>query len=123
MDTLKQGWWRLAAGLISTSIAVTAVGNLFGDWIDHGPRHGKIGALVVTLIGAGLVFGGLAIRKRHPARGSVVIGVGVFPAVLLITVPWFPLLADIGVLATIVVFMAFLDAASGPRTQPADVAR
>ena len=123
MGTLRQGWWRFAAGLISVAIAVAAVGNLFGDWIDDGPRHGKIGASVVTLIGAGLVFGGLAIRKRHPARGSVMIGVGVFPAVLLITVPWFPLLADIGVLATIVVFMAFLDAASGPRTQPADVAR
>ena len=87
-----------------------------------GPRHGKIAASVVALVMAGLVFGGLAIRKLHPARGSVMIGVGVFPAVLLITVPWFPLLAAIGVLAAIVVFMAFLDAATGPRTQPADVA-
>jgi hypothetical protein len=38
-------------------------------------------------------------------------------------VPWFPLLAALGVLAAVVVFMAFLDAATGSPTQPADVAR
>jgi hypothetical protein len=123
MDTLKQGWWRLAAGLISTAIAVAAVGNLFGSWIDDGPRYGKIGASVATVVAAAVVFGGMAIRRRQRAGGSVMIGVGVLPAVLLITVPWFPLLAALGVLAAVVVFMAFLDAATGSPTQPADVAR
>lgn len=118
MDTLKKGWWRFAAVLISTAIAVVAVGNLFGDWIDDGPRHGKIGASVVTLIAAGLVYGGMAIRQSHPYRGSVMIGVGVLPAVLLISVPWFPLLATTGVLAVIVAFAAFADAASQQRHAP-----
>jgi hypothetical protein len=118
MDSLRQGWWRFAAGLISASIAVAAVGNLFGSWIDDGPRHGKIGASVVTLIGAGLVFGGIAMRRRHPYRGSVMIGVGVLPAITLIGVPWFPLLAATGVLAGVVALAAFVDAASHQRHAP-----
>jgi len=120
MDTLRQGWWRFAAGLISTSIAVAAFGNLFGNWIDDGPRAGKIGASVVTLIAAALVFGGIAIRERRPYRGSVMIGVGVLPAVALISVPWFPLLAAAGVLAGIVAVAAFVNAASHQRYAPAD---
>ena len=118
MDTLRKGWWRFAAVLISTSMATAAIGNVFGNWIDNGPRHGKVVASVVTLIAAALVFGGIAIRKRFPYRGSVMIGVGVLPAVTLISVPWFPLLAAAGVLAGVVAVAAFVDAASHQRHAP-----
>ncbi len=116
MDTLKKGWWRFAAVLISTSMAIGAVGNLLGNWIDDGPRYGKIGASVVTLTAAALVFGGIAIRRRHPFRGSMMIGIGVLPAVTLISVPWFPLLAAAGVLAGVVAVAAFVNAASHQRS-------
>lgn len=118
MDTLRKGWWRFAAVLISTSMAIVAIGNLFGDWIDNGPRHGKVGASVVTLLAAALVSGGIAVRGRHPYRGSMMTGVGVLPAVTLISVPWFPLLAAAGVVACVVAVAAFVDAASHQRYVP-----
>ena len=111
LNSLKQGWWRFAAVLISTSMAVFTTGNVFGNWIDDGPRHGKIVFSVVALTAVALVFGGIAIRRRHPSRGSVMIGVGVLPAVVLILVPWFPLLAVGGVLSGVVAVAAFASAA------------
>ena len=130
MNSLRQGWWRFAAVLISTSMAVVTTGNLFGNWIEDGTRRGKIqvydlatgqkvtyvtgleiGWSVVALVAAALVFGGIAIRRRHLSRGSVMIGVGVLPAVVLILAPWFPLLAAAGVLAGVVAVAAFASAA------------
>ena len=84
------------------------------------PRYGKIGASVVTLTAAALVFGGIAIRRRRPYRGSMMIGVGVLPAVTLISVPWFPLLAAAGVLAGVVAVAAFVNAASHQRCDTAE---
>lgn len=111
INTLRQEWWRFAAVLISISMAVMTTGNLFGNWIDDGPRHGKIGFSVVALTAVALVLGGIGVRRRHLSRGSVMIGVGVLPAVALVSAPWFPLLAAAGVLAGIVAVAAFASAA------------
>lgn len=111
MNSLRQGWWRFAAVLISTSMAVFTTGNLFANWIDEGTSRGEIAWAVVAVVAAALVFGGIAIRRRHLSRGSVMIGVGVLPAVVLILAPWFPLLAAAGVLAGVVAVAAFASAA------------
>jgi hypothetical protein len=113
VDTLKKGWWRFAAALISTSMAIAAIGNLLGNWTEE--ETGQIALALATLTAAALVFGGIATRRRHPFRGSMMIGIGVLPAVTLISVPWFPLLAAAGVLAGVVAVAAFVNAASHQR--------
>ncbi|MEX1126162.1 MAG: hypothetical protein WD895_06015 [Acidimicrobiia bacterium] len=116
METFGGGrWWRLAAVLISTIIAVIPVANLFTHWTgDEGAPYGRFGLSSIALLGAAFVFGGLTVRRRHPRPGSVMIGAGMIPTFLLITVPWFPLLAAAGVLAAVVIFMATVDALSQP---------
>lgn len=117
---LKQKWWLFAAGFIGLAMAVLGIGNLLGD--DGGPLYGKIVAVAVAGIFAGLIFGGLAVRDRNEVRGSIMIGVGVLPATLLIGLFWFPPVAAVGLLAIFVAWRAFVDAdRQHQRLQPADV--
>ena len=118
VNTLRRGWWRFAAGLISISMAVTAIGNLFGNWFDEGPHDGKIGVVALTLFASALVFGGIALRERRPYRGSMMVGFGLLPAVALISAPWFPLVAAAGILSGVVATAAFVNAASHQRYAP-----
>jgi tryptophan-rich sensory protein len=84
--------------------------------------YGKIVAVSVAVAFAGLIFGGLAVRERNEARGSLMIGVGVLPGTLLVTLFWFPPVAAVGVLSIFVAWIAFADAARQRRSmQPIDV--
>ncbi len=116
----KQKWWLFAAGLIGLAMAVFGIGNLLGD--DGGPLYGKIVAVAVAVAFAGLIFGGLGVREGNETRGSLMIGVGVLPGTLLVTLLWFPPVAAVGVLSIFVAWSAFVDAArQRRRMQPIDV--
>lgn len=108
MDSFKQGWWRLAAGLISISIAALAVANLFAEWTGDGSA--KFGMATAAILGVVVVFGGLATRKRNPARSSVMIGIGLLPTVVLMSVFWSAPLVAIGTLALAIALVAFVNA-------------
>jgi len=120
LDTLKHGWWRIAAAFIGVAMAFLGIGNLFGG--DDGPLYGKIVAAAVGLAAAGLIFAGLALRWTNRARGSLLIGIGVAPAALLVVFLWFPPVAAVGVLAIVVALKAFTDAGRGLTTEPVEVA-
>ena len=68
----KQKWWLSAAGLIGLAMAVFGIGNLLGD--DGGPLYGKIVAAAAAVAFADLILGGLAVRDRNEARGSLING-------------------------------------------------
>jgi hypothetical protein len=108
LDSFKKGWWGLTAGLISISIAAIAVANLFAEWTGGG--GGKIAMATAAILGAVVVFGGLATRRRNPARGSVMIGIGLLPTVMLMSVFWSALLVAIGTLALVIALFAFVNA-------------
>jgi TRAP-type mannitol/chloroaromatic compound transport system permease small subunit len=107
MEWFKTGWWLIAAALIAVALALLGIGNLQGD--DGGPLYGKIVAAVIAVGAALLVFAGLGVRRRHRALGSLMIGVGVLPAGLLVVFFWFPPVALIGVLSLGVAITAFVD--------------
>lgn len=108
MSSVRQGWWRFAAGLIAVAIVFLGIGNLFGG--DPGPLYGKVVAVVVAVGLATTIFAGLYLRRRSPARSSTMIGVGVLPASVLIIMFWWPPVAAIGVLSIVVALRAFIDA-------------
>ena len=107
MATFKSGWWRYAAGLFAPLMILFGFGNLFGD--DGGPLYGKLLALAATLLAAGAIVAGLAIRGRRRALGSMLIGIGSVPAMGGIVLFWFPPALLVGVLAVAVVAKAFGD--------------
>ncbi|HEY6629369.1 MAG TPA: hypothetical protein VI193_10335 [Acidimicrobiia bacterium] len=108
MDSFKQGWWRLAAGLISVSIVALAIANLFVEWTGDGSA--KFAMATAAILGALVVFSGLATRKRNPARSSVMIGIGLLPTVMLMSVFWSAPLVATGTLALVIALIAFVNA-------------
>jgi hypothetical protein len=108
MDSFKAGWWRLTAGLISISIVALAITNLFVEWTGDGSA--KFGMATAAILGVVVVFVGLATRKRNPARSSVMIGIGLLPTVMLMSVFWSAPLVAIGTLALAIALIAFVNA-------------
>jgi hypothetical protein len=105
----KKSWWIYAAGLIGFAMVMLGLGNLFDD--DGGPLYGKIVAATVAVAFAGFIFAGLYTREGNRQRGSMMVGIGVLPATVLVSLFWFPPVAAVGLLAIIVAWRAFADAA------------
>ncbi|MGI9648866.1 MAG: hypothetical protein ACR2OI_10130 [Acidimicrobiia bacterium] len=104
---VKKSWWIYAAGLIGVAMVFFGVGNLFGG--DDGPLYGKIVAAAAAVGFAGLIMAGLVIRESDQRKGSMLVGFGVLPATLLVTLFWFPPVAAVGLLAIFVAWRAFSD--------------
>ncbi|MDP9494806.1 MAG: hypothetical protein M3P87_06145 [Actinomycetota bacterium] len=109
MDTLKDRWWRMAAGLMSFSIACVAIANVFTEWTG-GVLLVRLGPAFLAILGMASVFGGLVVRRRNAARGSTMIGVGLLPGVTLMAVFWSPILVAVGTIALILALTAFVNA-------------
>ncbi len=109
MNGLKEGWWRLAAVLISVSVAALAVANLFAEWTDDN-QAGNWALATAAIVGAALVLGGLVTRRGNKSRGSVMIGIGLLPTVMLMSVFWSAPLAATGTLALVIALFAFVNA-------------
>jgi len=101
---MKREWWIVAAGFVGLSMAVLGVGNMLAD--DPGPLYGKVTAAVVGVGLCAVIFSGIAMRSRRPARGSHLVGFGVLPAAVLVMFVWFPPVALIGLLAIVVAVRA-----------------
>lgn len=115
MNTIKSGWWRLVACLISSAIAVTAAVNLL---LWTGDKGGPAGLLLVSTLGAATVFLGLSVRGHSQSWGSMLIAIGLVPSVLLITVPWFPFLFAASLFALPAAVAAIVDAAVATYEKP-----
>lgn len=75
---MRRTWWRALAVLIGAVEVGAGVAAPFED---------PPGGLVVAVVGAGagmLVLTGVAVRRRRPVRGDLMIAVGVLPVV-----PWY----------------------------------
>lgn len=110
MDTLRTGWWRIAAGLIAAVLAIGAVGSLVepatGPWYKYilGPA-----ALAVAPV---LIVAGLIIRARNGTSGSVMIAIGVLPGAAAIVLFWYPPALVFGALSMAVALAALVDASN-----------
>lgn len=109
MKRFRSVWWLVGAGVMAAMQLVFGFGNLAED--DGGPLFGQLMLIAVTLTGAALVVTGLVSRRRNRRLGSFLIGIGVLPSALAITLFWFPPAVLYGILAIAIVWMAFRDAA------------
>jgi len=107
MDKGKKAWWVVVAGLMAAAQTLLGFGNLVED--DGGPLYGQLVLLAITTAGAVLITVGIVARSRNQTRGSTLIGVGVLPSGLGIVFFWFPPVFLYGVLAIVVVVLAFRD--------------
>lgn len=116
METFKSGWWRVGAGFMALAQAVWAIGS--HPLVDPDPNVGSEQNLpsALYLAAAGLIVAGLVVRKNRKALGSAMIGIGVLPGTLAITILWMPPVALIGVLAVFVAGAAFIDAVKQRRS-------
>lgn len=118
MRSFRTDWWRILALPLSLFIAVAGVSLPFQPEENAGPNWqvGAIAYAVVTIVGLGLVIGGLIIRKRNRKTGSSMIAVGVMPGFPMTIMFWYPPVAAVGVLSTVISVMAFIDAPKAPQS-------
>jgi len=119
MKSFRTDWWRILALPLAIFTVFAGVGNLAPENnLDAGPNWqlGATAYAVVTVIGLGLVIGGLIIRKKNRMVGSTMIAVGVIPAFPMTIFFWFPPVALVGVLSIVISTMAFLDAPKAPQS-------
>ena len=108
VDTVKNGWWRLTAGIIAVLLVIFGIGNLVAE--DDGPLYGQLLALAVTMAGAALIVAGLSVRARNKKLGSRLVGLGVLPGAGGITLFWFPPAVLVGLVSIATAAFAFGDA-------------
>ena len=114
MQAFKSGWWRLAAVLIGTVLAVAGVDGLFdpaeGAWYQW--TLGR-GALVAAPM---LIVAGLIVRRRHRRNGSIMVAVGLLPGAAAIVLFWWPPFLVFGIFSICTMIGAINDAEATHRT-------
>lgn len=113
MQTMKTGWWRWSAVVVSLLTAVLGILNLIGD--TEGALFGRVAYAAIAGLGMILVVAGTVLRRRSRMWGSTMIGIGLIPGFVLTLMFWFPPVALIGVLAIVTSLFAFLDAPKSDR--------
>ncbi len=108
MDTIKTGWWRFAAGLVASVLAIGAVGVLAEP--GPGPWYTTVSGGAALILGPILIVAGLLVRHRNTIRGNLMIAVGVLPGVAATVLFWFPPALAFGLLSTSVLIAAVADA-------------
>lgn len=107
MDTLRTGWWRIAAGLIATVLAIGGIGIVVEP--GPGPWYKTVSGATALFGGVVLIVVGLAIRRRNTNAGSALIAVGVVPGVAATVLFWFPPALVFGLISTSVLIAAVVD--------------
>lgn len=99
-------WWWVPAGLLGAFEVVMGVGQLIDD-----PKSANLGALVMFLLFAGLIFGGMIVSNRIAGNWMIAIGaLPMLPFVWMFAPP---------ILALVVIVMAVADNLRATRTVPA----
>jgi hypothetical protein len=119
MNTLKSGWWRIAAAFIAILLAAAGVSSFFEPAAGHWAKH--VFGNAALLCGPALVVTGLIVRPRRTRPGDLMILLGVLPATAALVLFWYPPALILGILAAAVCIAALTDWEAHGRTNPTKV--
>ena len=78
-----RNWWQMLAVIAAVASGYLGVQQLLSDDVTSAVTPGKIGGLVVFCGGGALVLLGLALFRRYPRRGAILVLIGLAPASLI----------------------------------------
>lgn len=114
MSERKWPWWIVAAAVVGAGEVVLSIGNLV-SYAQDTQRSLSSALMSATggMVLATLVLGGIALRRRNRALGSVGVAAGVIPGSFGIAFFWFPPAVAGGILCIAITTCAVADALNG----------
>ena len=114
VKSFRTDWWRILALPVALFTVFAGIGNMIED--TEGALFGRITYAAATVVGLGLVIGGLVIRRKNRKVGSTLVALGVMPTFPMTIMFWYPPVALVGVLSIVIFTMALIDAPKAPQS-------